>query len=442
MFGGSQVAVVRNSSMFYTTAAAQQPNQNMVANVPLSYAAAAAQPANLNKVATEKPERGPMGKWPHVDAGKKTVLLTRCVSQGQDDRDRSTVTVTFKALLSQELMIPNTRLGIVFGPPLSGWQELLVDMREEAPAVNIEDGTYRLMVGDLCFPQQLVGKTIPYKYVAVDPGGCAIFEYIHAHFDGKSNRCLIVPDFNVGFTKYDDVILSEGWAFKLERLHRGRFLATYYMLPSLTELANPQFDFASALDQFEAVVRAHGPDQTKVCIDNRSHRYTFDALYKATAPVDSYVGDLIKILRKAVNNNSCEGGKVLRSTLNNSNCDKGTLLRSVIYICLIAASKCYSYRLSSGDHLLIYEAFFACTDELQQGSAVLPAVEVRKQVCDALKELVKKFVPLYQTATVNDQKKRGNWIAAVPFIHCWDPVDVRDSDWLDLTDWKRQNQFR
>ena len=126
--------------------------------------------------------------------------------------------------------------------------------------------------------------------------------------------------------------------------------------------------------------------------------------------------------------------------MNNSNRAKGTLLRSAIYLCLIVASKLCSYQLSSEDQLLIFEAFFVCADELEEESVLLSSAEVKKQVCDALQQLVKKFVhqPLYQNA-IND-KKRGNWIAVIPFIHRWDPI--RDSGWLDLTDWKRQNQFR
>ena len=418
----------------------QPPYENLVPYFPLSYAAAAAQPPNLNKVATKE---GPSGKWPPVDTGENTVLLKMCVSLGQNDQDGSMMTVTFKVLLSSELMLQNTRLGIVLGQPLSDWQEVRVEMSEEAPEAKIEDGRYRLMVGDLCFPKQLVGTIIPYKYVAVDPDGGAKFEYIHILGDAyrTANRCLIVPDGQVGFTKYDDVILCEGWDDLFERLSKGRFLATNYMLPRLAELANPQFDFAAALDKFGAVIRAHRSDGARICINDCSvNRFTSDPFYRGTSPINSYVGSLFKILRKAVNNNSCDGEKVLRSTVNNSNRAKGTLLRSAIYLCLIVASKLCSYQLSSEDQLLIFEAFFVCADELEEESVLLSSAEVKKQVCDALQQLVKKFVhqPLYQNA-IND-KKRGNWIAVIPFIHRWDPI--RDSGWLDLTDWKRQNQFR
>ena len=394
--------------------------------VPMSYASAAAQPSNLNKLDTEGSSSG---KFTPVDAGKTTAVpvLTMRVSPGQDDRDGSTLSVTFKVLLSSELMLPNTRLGIVFGEPLSDWQEVRVEMSEENPAVKIEDGRYQLMVGDLCFPQQLVGKTIPYKYVAFEPGRVVKFEGIHAYGTGiaKANRCLIVPNGQVGFTQYDDVILCDDWDDRFDRQNAGRFFATIWMLPRPAELANPQFDFVAALDKFEAVVRAHGPGGARVCIGDRSkYRYTSDLFYKGKSVISTYFGKWIKIIENAVNTNSRDGGK---------------LLRSALYVCLIAASKCCSYQLSPDDRLLIFEAFFACTDELQQES-VLQSVEVRQQVCDGLKQLVKKFVSL--SAYAVDSQKRGNWIAVIPFIHRWDPVDVRDSNWLDLTEWKRENRLR
>ena len=368
------------------------------------------------------------------------MVLTRCVTAGrQQDSDGSTIAVTFKVLLSSELMIPHTKLGIMFGEPLSDWQEVRVEMCEEVaaapPAVNNnDDGQYRLMVGYLCFPRELVGKTIPYKYVSFQPDKVVKFEHIHTGVgSGTANRCLIVPQVEAGFTKYDDVILCEDGKDWIGRLRMGRQRATNWMLPRPSELVDPQIDFTAALETFEAVVKAHGPDGARVCSeDGRSSPYTFHK--QITAPVNAYFRNLIRNLRKDVNNNS-------------SSPDGGKLLRSAIYICLIRASKVCSPTFSPEDSLLIFETFrLACAEPRQPVSAwsVVPLREdIQRQVCDALKQLVTKFVhrpdPRWTPATV---KKHGNWIAVIPFIHRWDVVGARDLNWLDLTDWKRQHRFR
>ena len=242
-----------------------------------------------------------------------------------------------------------------------------------------------------------------------------------------------MPQVEAGFTKYDDVILCEDGKDWIGRLRMGRQRATIWMLPRQSELVDPQFDFAAALETFEAVVKAHGPDGARVCSeDGRSSPYTFHK--QITAPVNAYFRNLIRNLRKDVNNNS-------------SSPDGGKLLRSAIYICLIGASEVCSPTFSPEDSLLIFETFrLACTEPRQPESAwsVVPLREdIQRQVCDALKQLVTKFVhrpdPRWTPATV---KKHGNWIAVIPFIHRWDVVGARDLNWLDLTDWKRQHRFR
>ena len=390
-------------------------------DVPKSWAPAMGQEPEQNGHELETHESDPSEKSPPG----KTAVLTRRVSMGHEDSDSSTMIVTFKALLSSELMIPSTKLGILFGEPLSDWQELLVEMSKEA--VRIEDPKYRLVVGYLTFPQELVGRAIPYKYVAFKHVTVIKHEYLHAFSSANANRCLIVPGVEAGFTKYDDVILCEDPVDKRERLRRGRYAATLWMLPRPPpELDYPQFDFAAALATFEAVVSAHGPDGTRVCVGDQLYTCTVDHLFKVTAPVNEYVGSLIRNLREYMTNRSSRDG--------------GTLLRSTIYICLILASTRCSFQLLAADSLLIFEAFLAFADQLEQDSTLVPSIvggEVRPEVCAALRQLVKKFVSQPAANAVNAHQQ-GNWIAVIPFIHRWDLAVVRDWDWLDLTDWKLQ----
>ena len=391
----------------------------VAADVPKSWARAMGQEPEQNGHELETHESDPSEKSPPG----KTAVLTRRVSMGHEDSDSSTMIVTFKALLSSELMIPSTKLGILFGEPLSDWQELLVEMSKEA--VRIEDPKYRLVVGYLTFPQELVGRAIPYKYVAFKHVTVVKHEYLHAFSSANANRCLIVPGVEAGFTKYDDVILCEDPVDKRERLRRGRYAATLWMLPRPpAELDYPQFDFAAALATFEAVVSAHGPDGTRVCVGDQLYTCTVDHLFKVTAPVNEYVGSLIRNLREYMTNRSSRDG--------------GTLLRSTIYICLILASTRCSFQLLAADSLLIFEAFLAFADQLEQDSTLVPSIvggEVRPEVCAALRQLVKKFVSQPAANAVNAHQQ-GNWIAVIPFIHRWDLAVVRDWDWLDLTDWK------
>ena len=392
--------------------------------VPTSYAAAAKQEPKHNKLDTESSTKNTSGKaLPVEDTGKIKAVLT---SRQHNTDDGTTIAVTFKVLLSSELMLPDTKLGIVFGQPLSDWHEVRVVMSEEPAGIKFKDDSYRLMVGELGFLRELVGRTIPYKYVAFLLDRVVKYEYIHLLGNGKADRCLIVPQVEAGFTKYDDVILGEDLHNRLERLRKGRSLATVSMLPRRTELADPQFNVEAALATFEAVVRAHGPDGTKICIANRSYRYTLD---QVADPINAYMGNLIKSLQMEVNNNSSRGGR--------------NLLRSAVYICLIGASKLCSYAFSPEDSLLIFEAFFlTCEDQLEQESAAW-SMSLGGEVCDALKQLVTRFVhlPGYK-CTRPTLQQHGNWIAVMPFIHRWDVTGATDTDWLDLRDWKMQHRFR
>jgi hypothetical protein len=77
----------------------------------------------------------------------------------------NTIEVKFEVLLSREMNVPGSQLVILFGHPLSDWETPLVAMRPVDVGVEIDDGAYTLMRGQLAVHRSLVGKTIPYKYV-------------------------------------------------------------------------------------------------------------------------------------------------------------------------------------------------------------------------------------------------------------------------------------
>jgi hypothetical protein len=59
--------------------------------------------------------------------------------------DNSTIKVTFEVLLSEEMTFPDSKVVMVFGPPLSDWGYVLVDMKEKVTN-KIDNGKYTYLV--------------------------------------------------------------------------------------------------------------------------------------------------------------------------------------------------------------------------------------------------------------------------------------------------------
>jgi hypothetical protein len=142
----------------------------------------------------------------------------------------SDVQVTFEVMLSDGLNFPNSKVRIVFGPPLSDWKASMVEMRvKEGTPAEITPGNYVYLTGVLPMSREHLSKNIPYKYIIKKENGFEIWEHIDVPYEQKIvNRCLFVPgNVDSTFTKFDDVILSDRNKLSIRSLQRwGRETAT------------------------------------------------------------------------------------------------------------------------------------------------------------------------------------------------------------------------
>ena len=340
--------------------------------------------------------------------------------EGDDD---TTIRLRFEVLLSPEMTIPDSRLVICFGPPLSDWNTECVVMSPKSDKVP---GNYVLMAGVLDFPRRLVGKTIPYKYVVVGDDRPPEWEHIFLAPDTEAivNRCLIVPDKGSQFSKFDDVIFS-----KTSNKFKGWAVATKLMLPTWKNFTSPDFSLASVLERFEQVLAAHA--KRRICVG----KYYLSFAYKSP-------GDMVK--KQAENWYLEDCLKQLKVCLDNNNGDMVVLLRLATYICLIRKSSFVAYQFNEELYQLMFRAFNGCSQLLwDDASSLMLSMdrELQDKACEALKLLVTNFVDrkLYEYV---EGKDSGNWIYVVPFIHRWDRSNRNDQDWLKLDKWKENLSFR
>jgi hypothetical protein len=333
----------------------------------------------------------------------------------QDD----TIEVTFEVLLAKEMNLPGSEVVIVFGPPVSDWESEDVLMSKVDLPV-IDKGNFIFLTGVLHLSRDLIGKTIPYKYV-VRAGRTCAWEYIDLPLVTQVvNRCLIVPKVESQFTKFDDAILTDSFCFDIEaKTRRGREVATTWMLPRPSELDDSNFDFSLALQRFADVIKAHGPNGTKVCIGGYSKPFN---------PFEYSVENVVR-------NHLLNFLKRLRTYLKESS-EQGKVLRAVLYICLVGNTKTLKID-QFDDFLIIFEAFRTCSEILFDESFLPESIcgEVQNELVESMKKIVKDFVAL-PINNPNTAEVRGNWIFVIPFIHHWDVVDRPDSGWLYLTAWK------
>jgi hypothetical protein len=330
-----------------------------------------------------------------------------------------TIEVTFEVLLAKEMNLPDSKVVIVFGPPVSDWESEDVLMSKVDLPV-IDNGNFIFLTGVLHLSRDLIGKTIPYKYV-VRTARKEIWEHIEiASAYQVVNRCLIVPKVESKFTKFDDAILTYSWCFDIEaKTRRGREVATTWMLPRPSELDDPNFDFSLALQRFDDVIKAHGSNGTKVCIGGYSKPFNpFE--YSVESVVQRHLANFLRRLRTYLKESS----------------DQGKVLRAVLYICLVGNTKTLKID-QFEDFLIIFEAFRTCSEILFDESLLPESIEgdVQIELVESLKKIVKDFVTLPVNSS-NTVEVRGDWIYVMPFIHHWDVTERPDSTWLFLAGWK------
>jgi hypothetical protein len=340
------------------------------------------------------------------------------------------ITIIFEVLLSDEMSFPESVLGICFGPPLSNWKTLDVNM---FPKSGHSGDTGTLMTGVYNFPRRLVGKTIPYKYVVVCQNPyCVEWEYIH---DEKTpdngttkNRCLIVPDVVSQFTKLDDVVLSEvkcnGY---YSRVMRGRADAAFRMLPRPEEFMDPDFSFSAVLERFEQVLKAQA--KTRVCLGNEHSELFRPSGYDSVKAETEkcYMEHCVDCLMDILG----ENGDNVRH-----------IMRVITYICLVK-SRLEVYKFTLDNYHLMFKAFRGCAQKLCDDASlswVSLESEMQAEACNALKLLVSSFVDLKQPRC--EDNSQGDWIYVIPFIHRWDAPDRNDTEWLKLDTWKSNLRSR
>ena len=230
------------------------------------------------------------------------------------------IEVTFEVLLSQEMTFPNGIVQIVFGPPLSDWKTLTIEMRVKEGSALLMPGKYTPLIGVLYLPRDCQSKNIPYKYIVRKQYGFKHWEHIRIDDDEEKivNRCLLVPsNIQNRFTKFDDVILADrrfrGF-YDLSTLQRlGREAATNWMLPHPDEIENPEFDFSAALERFQLVVKSHKLNGTILCLgDNPKLKFNppgYNVNDQVKIYLDSFLNFFDTYLRQS------DSAKLLRATL-------------------------------------------------------------------------------------------------------------------------------
>ena len=363
-----------------------------------------------------------------VEPPKKTTLASY-----NHRHEESDIQVTFEVLLSSEMALYGRNVFIAFGPPLSNWNTVMVEMRQKegTPAV-IAPGNYFYLTGVLPLNKDYKCRSIPYKYIVKDDRDNIFWEHIH-YIDLKRtysniNRCLVVPDKVQKFTKFDDVILprltiQDRPAIQLQKF--GRVIAVAWMLPRPVDFDNRDLDFKATITTFDCVVKSFGNNGMRICEDNEPRGYFNPHAFN----VDSCVGEQIKNVLERFKTYLKEN-------------DLGKILRVALYLCLISTTKYLDIK-QLDQFLPFFEAFKLC-GELLFDTVQLPKIEgeIQNQITGALKKLVKDFVNLQANAWGQDCSSRGNWIYAMPFIHRWDLSGEKSTDWLRLETWKQNLRSR
>jgi len=334
------------------------------------------------------------------------------------------IKVIFEVLLANEMSFPESFLGICFGPPLSDWTPVDVTL---SPKNGNSGETYTLMTGVYDFPRFLLGKTIPYKYVVFNSWAQCKWEHIHDIPDHgqMKNRCLIVPDVESQFTKFDDVVLSKDQRDVFDRVTRGRLQAALRMLPRPEDFMDSDFSLSAVLKRFEQVLEAQV--ESRVCVDNeRSYKFMPPGYYAVKVQTEKcYMEHCLNCLVHLV----AENGDNVR-----------LILRMITYICLIK-SRLGDYQFTVDNYQLMFKAFRGCAGQLcDEASLSWVSGEMQAKACDALKLLVRNFLDLKRPRY--EDNSQGNWISVIPFIHRWDLPDRNDTDWLKLDTWKTNLRCR
>lgn len=337
------------------------------------------------------------------------------------------VIVTFEALLSPELAFPDSQVVIAFGPPLSDWKALMVQMAIKPGTPVIEPGGYRYLTGQLPLCQKFQNKSIPYKYIVMKKGGKLIWENIKFSFEqGTLNRCLMVSDKSGNaFTKFDDVILPEEdfiktkkSVYQLQRL--GRETAMKWMVPRPSDLDDPNFDFKLALKRFHGVVGAFQDNGSRLCVgDEPKHKFN---------PIGFEIKSCI---REYFQNFLSRLGEYLTAG------DDGKTFRTAVYLTMLHDTKHITIS-DSKSFQLIFQAFRSAKNVLLVTDWQPKSItgEVQLKIVAAMKKLVLDFVGRRS----EDVDVSGNWIYVVPFVDFWDLTE--DSNWLNLGPWKESLRSR
>ena len=361
-----------------------------------------------------------------VEPPKKTTLASY-----NHRHEESDIQVTFEVLLSSEMALYGRNVYIAFGPPLSNWNTVMVEMRQKegTPAV-FAPGNYFYLTGVLPLNKDYKCRSIPYKYIVKDDRGDIVWEFIDFNKSYTDiNRCLVVPDKVQTFTKFDDVILpklssKDRSASQLQKI--GREVAVKWMLPRPRDFDNPDFDFEAILTQFNGAVKTFGNNGTRICEGNdpkgsfNPHAFYIES--NVVEQVKKVFGQFKIVLKEN---------------------DLPKILRFSLYLCLISTTK-YLDITQLDQFLPFFEAFKLCGDLLFDAVQLPKSIEgeIQNQITGALKNLVKDFVNLQANAWGQDCSSRGNWIYAMPFIHRWDLSGEKSTDWLRLETWKQNLRSR
>jgi hypothetical protein len=131
----------------------------------------------------------------------------------------------------------------------------------------------------------------------------------------------------------------------------------------------------------------------------------------------------------------------LKGYVEDNSDSSGHILRLATYICLVRL-RFKDHQFTPENYQVMFKAFDVCSQMLLDDaslSAVPMDGEMKAKACEALKMLVINFFDLKWQG---EEKSRGNWIYVIPFIHCWDLPDRKDTDWLQLDKWKAGILFR
>jgi hypothetical protein len=320
------------------------------------------------------------------------------------------ITVTFEVLLHSSFGNAETdNIGIVFGPPVSDWKSLMVQMKKKKNCFKNNDYTY--LTGETILENYR--DPIPYSYISVkNSKENTEFIFLNSSEPIDAKRCLEIPQAaHNSFVKYDDVIFDEESSSKEYLQAKGREIATKWMLPQPDEITET-IDFQSLLEKVDTVIHTHLSPKVFNPTLKKPINFKLEN-YKNKVSLKEYFENIFSNLETHVRNKF-----------------HSEIWKTAVYLTLLGSKP--EFEINQEVHFKqLFNAFkdvgkFLCTVSQQESS----------KIAAALKKFVNDFLAFKTKPNNSDQQGFGDWIFVIPLIHHLKPCS---DQWLqNLTVWQEK----